>query len=188
MLDVIRADGDRYITAFGPPGRKPRWALWLVVLFLTPGFKLVLSIRVQRALGRVPLIGGVLRRVAWYVTTRSFGCDIDPHATFGPGLHIPHPTGIVIGGRTQVGARAKILQNVTIGRSGNSDVDPVIGNDVAINAGAVVVGAIRLGDGVTIGANSVVLSDVPAGAVAVGVPARVLQRATPGGSTTEGMA
>jgi serine O-acetyltransferase len=69
---------------------------------------------------------------------------------------------------------------VTLGRAGLDHVYPVIGNGVEIGAGASILGAIHIGDGARIGANSVVLKDVPAGAVAVGAPARVILRAAAG--------
>lgn len=176
MPGTLRADLDRYIVALDPAGARPRWQLRLVVLFLNPGFHLTMMIRLQALVARLPMIGGVARRVLWYATTRSFGCDVDPHAVFGPGLYLPHPIGIVIGGRTRFGARATILQNVTIGRRGDDAVDPVFGDDVAIHAGAVVIGPLQIGDRARIGANSVVMIDVPADATAVGAPARVTAR------------
>lgn len=83
--------------------------------------------------------------------------------------------GIVVHGRCCIGDRVQIGPNVTIGgRSGIYDV-PVIEDDVLIGAGARVLGAVRLRRGCRIGANAVVLSDVPEGATALGVPARVLK-------------
>lgn len=74
--------------------------------------------------------------------------------------------------RTKIGNRVKVSQNVTLGgRSGHLDV-PVIEDDVEIGAGACVLGPIRVGAGAKIGANAVVLRDVPAGAIVVGIPAR----------------
>ena len=175
MLATIRADGARFIRQIDPAGRKPHWALWLLIVLLNPGFQFVLLIRLQAALGRLPAIGGALRRVVWYLATRSFGCDVDPHVTFGPGLYIPHPTGIVIGGSARFGSDCTVLQNVTVGRSGANPVDPVFGDDVLLASGAVVLGPVRVGDGARVGANSVVLKDVPAGRVAVGVAARLLE-------------
>jgi len=81
--------------------------------------------------------------------------------------------GVVVHARAVIGNGVTISQNVTIGgRNGHHEV-PVIEDDVEIGAGACVLGPVRIGRGARIGANAVVLSDVPAGAVAVGVPARV---------------
>ncbi len=84
--------------------------------------------------------------------------------------------GIVVHARVVIGDRVKISQNVTLGgRSGLLEV-PVIEDDVEIGAGACVLGPVRIGKGAKIGANAVVLSDLPPGAVAVGVPAKILNR------------
>lgn len=81
--------------------------------------------------------------------------------------------GIVVHARAKIGDNVKISQNVTIGgRSGHIEV-PVIEDDVEIGAGACILGPIRIGRGAKIGANAVVLHDVPAHAIAVGVPAQV---------------
>jgi len=82
--------------------------------------------------------------------------------------------GIVVHARVAIGNNVKISQNVTLGgRSGYLEV-PIIEDDVDIGAGACVLGPVRIGRGAKIGANAVVLKDVPAGAIAVGVPARIL--------------
>lgn len=89
-----------------------------------------------------------------------------------------HPTSIVIGDGVRLGERIKIYQGVTLGGARRGDWQagnyPVIGDDVVLFAGAVVIGAVRVGNKCTIGANSVVLNDVPDGHTAVGVPARIL--------------
>lgn len=104
---------------------------------------------------------------------RRYGVFVSPFARFGKGVHFPHPTGIVIGDG------AKIYQNVTLGGARLGDWQnnnyPEVGARTVIFAGAVIVGRIRIGAGCTIGANSVVLCDVPDGATAVGAPARILR-------------
>ena len=112
---------------------------------------------------------------AWQLVVHATtGISINPHARIGPGLYIGHFTGIVIGGGVRMGERCAISQGVTLG-AGDSG-SPVIGDRVYIAPGAKVFGAITVGDGSAIGANAVVLSDVPPGTTAVGVPARVVQR------------
>lgn len=75
----------------------------------------------------------------------------------------------------RMGANVQIWHNVTIGRKGKWSGNPVIGNNVKICAGAIVIGPITIGDNVTIGAGSVVTKDVPRGATVVGNPARILK-------------
>nr|WP_286198736.1 hypothetical protein [Mesorhizobium sp. BR1-1-16] len=101
-------------------------------------------------------------------------------AVIAPSVSFPHPTGIVIGDGVIIGERAKIYQNVTLGgaRVGDQKANnyPTIGQDTVLFAGVVVVGKVTVGANCIVGANAVVLSDVPDGAVAVGSPARIVRR------------
>lgn len=104
------------------------------------------------------------------------GADIPLRTNIGGGLIMIHPNGIVIHPDAQIGVNCLIFQQVTIGVGSTAGV-PVIGGHVDIGAGAKILGGIRIGDHAKIGANSVVLSDIPAGATAVGVPAKIIGRA-----------
>lgn len=115
------------------------------------------------------------RHVFWSLATHS---DIDPKFKHGSDLSLPHPNGIVIHGDAIVGSGCMIMQQVTIGIVGSSGA-PIIGNNVYIGAGAKIIGAIKIGEGARIGANAVVLCDVPAGYTAVGVPVRLINRELP---------
>jgi serine O-acetyltransferase len=123
---------------------------------------------------RVPLLGGVMRRLQ----TSLFGIEISRDARLGEGVVFLHTVGVVIGGDSRIGDRVLFLGNITIG-SVNKGGYPTIGNDVIIGAGARILGPVTIGNGASIGANAVVLCDVPAGAVAVGVPAVVRTRRDP---------
>lgn len=171
----LRQDFDVWARAAGRPADL---RLVLRLVLLEPGFQLALSLRLQEALARVPLVGRLLRRLLWYATTIGTGCHIATDAVFAGGLYIPHPTGIVIGSGTVVGRNATIYQQVTLGRR-DPDIAgvPVVGDHCRLSAGAKILGAITLGDHVTVGANAVVLADIPARHVAVGVPARILASA-----------
>ncbi|MGL5009451.1 MAG: serine acetyltransferase [Paracoccaceae bacterium] len=100
-------------------------------------------------------------------------CDVPLNLTVGGGLLLPHPNGIIIHRDAVIGPNCLIFQQVTIGTNGKGVA--VIGGHVDIGAGARIIGPVRIGDHAKIGANAVVTRDVPAGAVAVGVPARVLE-------------
>ena len=102
------------------------------------------------------------------------GCIIGRGADFGPGFVMVHSNGIVINGRVRGGANIKIEHQVTIGAERNEN--PVLGDDIFIGAGAKIVGGISIGSRVRVGANAVVIADVPDGATAVGVPARNIVR------------
>ena len=104
---------------------------------------------------------------------RAHGLEISPGTDIGGGLYIAHPIGTVIFAR-HIGTNCTIISSVTIGLRKGWDF-PVIGDNVYIGAGARVLGGIHVGDGAVIGANAVVIYDVPAGATVVGVPAREIQ-------------
>lgn len=112
----------------------------------------------------------VLRHRFWSVVT---GADIPLDCQIGGGLLLPHPNGIVIHPKAIIGPNCLIFQQVTIGtRSGN--LLPVIGGHVDIGAGAKILGGVRIGDHACIGANAVVLKDVPSGKTVAGIPAVVV--------------
>jgi serine O-acetyltransferase len=98
----------------------------------------------------------------------------------GPGLALPHPYDIVLIPDCKIGAHVSIYQGVTIGiifgKNKDGRSSPVIGDDVVICAGAKVLGPITVGSYVTIGANAVVLDDIPDNVNAAGVPAKVITK------------
>jgi len=115
-----------------------------------------------------------IRHILWSVVTQS---DVDLQATLGKGLMLPHPNGVVIHGEARIGDDCMIMQQVTVGMIDEGEV-PVIGNRVYIGAGAKIIGKLTVGDGARIGANAVVVNDVPSNATAVGIPARIIRRAS----------
>ena len=134
----------------------------------------------QRHYGRPGLWHAMTRKIAkarylfWSIITQS---DIEPRAKLGKRLMIPHPNGVVIHEDAVIGDDCMIMQQVTVGMIDEGEV-PVIGNRVYIGAGAKIIGKLTVGDGARIGANAVVVNDVPSNATAVGIPARIIRRAS----------
>lgn len=119
----------------------------------------------------VPRTLAVLRHRCWSIVT---GADIPLNCQLGGGLRLPHPNGIVIHPEAEIGPNCMLFQQVTIGvHDGEA---PRLAGHVDVGAGAKIIGAINIGRHAKIGANAVVLCDVPEGATAVGIPARVLER------------
>lgn len=101
------------------------------------------------------------------------GAEIHPAAQIGPGLCLMHSNGVVIGDRAVIGRGFICFHGVTVGDSNKDEGQPTIGDYVTASAGAKILGPIQIGDGAMIGANAVVLIDVPPRGVAVGIPARI---------------
>ena len=125
---------------------------------------------------------GVLSKLFSMLNVVIFGIEVSPRVSIGGGLFLPHTVGTVLGA-SQIGENCTIMQGVTLGAS-DTDLSftvserPVIGSNVLIGAGAKVIGGVTVGDHARIGANAVVLQDVPAYALAVGVPALIKTRQT----------
>ena len=102
------------------------------------------------------------------------GIEIHPGAKIGRGLVIDHGMGVVIGETAEIGDDVLLYHGVTLGGTGKDKGKrhPTLGNNVVIGAGAKVLGPIYIGSNSKVGANSVVLKDVPEGATAVGIPAK----------------
>ena len=107
-----------------------------------------------------------------------FALDIHPAATIGAGILLDHGTGIVIGETATIGDGCTLLHGVTLGGTGkeNGDRHPKIGKQVLIGAGSSILGNITVGNRAKIGAGSIVLRPIPAGATAVGAPAKIIGR------------
>jgi serine O-acetyltransferase len=145
------------------------------------GFHAVLLYRVSHALWcwRVPLLPLLLTRVAQTL----FAVDIAYEAELGPGIVIVHGFGLVIGKAVRIAGDCCLYHGVTLGNRGSewvgsdvTDGHPVLEEHVMIGAGAKILGPVKIGRNCVIGANAVVLQDVPECSVVAGIPARVVSR------------
>ena len=142
----------------------------LEILLTYGGVQALLAHRVSHALheARVPLLPGLLANLMRVVT----GVEIHPAARIGRGLFIDHGMGVVIGETAEVGDHVTMYQGVTLGGTGfaRGKRHPTVGDQVMIGSGAKLLGPIVVGARSKIGANSVVIHDVPADATVVGNP------------------
>ena len=168
MFSTLLRDAVEFARASRPGDAAARPALREALL--QDGFAVLALTRV-RELARRWHVPGVNRLVR-LAQTALYGIEIGKDVHLGQGVCFVHTIGNVLGGDARLGARVRVLGNVTIGTAKDNGY-PVIGDDVTLGAGARVLGPVTIGRGATIGANAVVLTDVPAGAVAVGVPAVV---------------
>lgn len=148
-----------------------------------PGFRTIAVYRI--GVWRMGIRSRVLRMPVSYLYHLAFrhcrnvyGIELPSTAQVGRDVVIEHQGGIVIHGATIIGDRCIIRQNCTLGIRSLDRLDdaPILMADVQLGAGAVVLGRVTIGHGAAIGANAVVLTDVPAGALAIGVPAQIRYR------------
>jgi serine O-acetyltransferase len=144
----------------------------MVKTLLTDGTPAMIWYRLMQWAGRWRL--APLEMLFNRVNTICCGCVIWRGADFGPGFVIIHSSGVVINGAVRGGAQLKIEHQVTIGAERRQS--PVIGSNVFIGAGAKIIGSVTVGEGARIGANAVVVHDVPANSTVVGIPARVVRQ------------
>lgn len=156
------------------------------IFFCYPGFHAILAHRFSHQLYRwgLPLIPRILSQMSRFFT----GIEIHPGATIGRRFFIDHGAGVVIGETTEIGDDVLLYQGVTLGGTGNErgKRHPTLGNNVVVGTGAKVLGNIRIGDNVKIGAGSVVVHSVPDHSTVVGVPGRVVRIRPEGGPLEHG--
>jgi serine O-acetyltransferase len=156
--------------------RDPARPTTLEVIFAYPGVHAIWGHRVSHWLWNRG--ARVVARTVAEITRILTGVDIHPGAVLGDRLFIDHATGVVIGETAEIGEDVMLYHGVTLGGSGRDTGKrhPTIGDRVIIGAGAKVLGAIKIGDDSRIGANAVVVKEVPSSAVVVGVPGQVISR------------
>ncbi|MCG7298835.1 serine O-acetyltransferase [Brevibacterium sp. ACRRH] len=138
-----------------------------------PGLHAVWAYRGLHELNKVPG-GEVPARILSQAVRTLTGVEIHPAAKIGRRFFIDHADGIVVGATAEIGDDVMLYQQVTLGGTSMEQTKrhPTLGNNVLVGAGAKILGPITVGDGASVGANAVVVKDVPADHVAVGVPAK----------------
>lgn len=156
--------------------RDPAATSYIEVLLTYSGLHALIFHRIASALfkARVPFFPRYISQLGRIFT----GIEIHPGARIGNGLFIDHGMGVVIGETAVIGNNVTLYQGVTLGGTGKErgKRHPTIGNNVVIGAGAKVLGNITIGDNGNIGANAVVVRDVPPDSTVVGVPGRIAKQ------------
>lgn len=155
--------------------RDPAATSKMEVILTYAGFHALLAYRISHYLKSmgVPFLPRAISQLARWVT----GVEIHPAAKIGTGFFIDHGMGVVIGETAEIGDYVTLFQGVTLGGTGKErgKRHPTLGNHVVVGAGAKILGGITIGDNVKIGANSVVLKNVPPNSTVIGVPGRVIK-------------
>lgn len=170
MLDALRSDLRAVFE------RDPAARTWWEVLTTYPGLHALWFYRIAHWLWRLRLrwVGRLVSNFGRAIT----GVEIHPGARLGPGFFIDHGMGVVIGETAEVGSNVTLYHGVTLGGTSwkKGKRHPTLEDDVVVGAGAKVLGPIRIGARTRIGANAVVVKDVPPDSVVVGIPGRVTHR------------
>jgi len=145
------------------------------VILTYAGFQALMFHRIAHRLWmmKLRLLGRLLAQFSRWIT----GVEIHPGAIIGHGFFIDHGMGVVIGETTEIGDFVTLFQGVTLGGTGKEKGKrhPTLGNHVVVGSGAKVLGNIRIGDFVKVGANSVVLRSVPSNSTVIGIPGRIIK-------------
>lgn len=162
MFNNIRQDLKNYQNDWGAQG------FWVMVIYRFGQWRYTVNPSFLRK------IFSFLYKFSYKIVQIITGIELPCEAEVGDNFIIDHFGGIVISGYARFGDNCRIRNGVVVGlKNTNSPVGPQIGNDVDIGAGAKILGAITIGNRVTIGANAVVIKDVPDDSIAVGVPATI---------------
>jgi serine O-acetyltransferase len=152
------------------PAARSTWE----VITCYPGFHAMLFHRLAHGLwkARVRWIARLVSHVSRWLT----GIEIHPGATIGRRFFIDHGMGVVIGETAEIGDDCTLYHGVTLGGTSwnKGKRHPTLGRGVVVGAGAKILGPISIGDGARIGSNAVVVKEIPAGATAIGIPARIV--------------
>ncbi|MFH1867859.1 MAG: serine O-acetyltransferase [Candidatus Omnitrophota bacterium] len=156
--------------------RDPAATNYLEVLLTYSGLHAMIFHRIAHILWniKIPILPRLISQIARGLT----GVEIHPGASIGKGLFIDHGMGVVIGETAIIGDNVTLFQGVTLGGTGKErgKRHPTIGNNVVVGTGAKILGNITVGDNSYIGANAVVIKDVPQSSTVVGVPGRVTKQ------------
>lgn len=163
-----------YLDAKNIKEKDPAAKSILTVILLYPGFHAIISHRIAHFLYKHKIY--FLSRLISQISRHNTGIEIHPGAVIGNRLFMDHGMGIVIGETTIIGDNCTLYHGVTLGGTGKDKIKrhPTLGNNVLVGCGSKVLGNITIEENVKIGANSVVLKDVPSNSTIVGIPGKLI--------------
>lgn len=160
-------------------GKPFNWRNFLYIYVVQPGFRVAFWYRVARHLKQKNSLKVFSKLATLWLLRQQLktGVTLNPGTEIGPGLYIPHPGCIVINPNCKIGRNLYLSHDVLLGKahSGPRQGEPAVGDDVFIGAGARLLGKLTIGNNAAIGANAVVLSDIPENTFAAGAPAKVVK-------------
>lgn len=162
MFEKIRRDYRRHGSRLSEPG------LWVMAVYRFGQWKNTLPKPARWVAQKV-------YRAGFLATNLTVGCHIPDEVEFGEDPHFVHAKDVLMHPKVKLGDRVGMMHAVTLATTVDRPGVPEIGDDVFIGAGAVIVGPVKVGDGARIAPNSLVMQNVPAGATAIGVPARIVK-------------
>lgn len=178
LIQLIQSDWKRYTRLH----KKMNPLLFLAVLFKNPGMHFSLLYRIERYLlfnNSIfwKMLGLLLYSLYYVITYYILDIDISPKVKIGKSLYI-HNRGIVVTDGSVAGNNLSLIGPLTFGvkELGAHNTSPLLGNNVIVYTGARVIGSVKIGNNVTIGANAVVVRNIPSNCVVGGVPAKIIKR------------
>jgi len=176
LLKIILISLFFYAEIKAAQAKDPAAKSFLEVLLLYQGLHAVISHRIAHFFYKIHLF--FIARLISQISRHMTGIEIHPGAKIGKRFFIDHGMGVVIGETSIIGDDVLLYQGVTLGGAGleKGKRHPTIGNNVVIGTGAKVLGNITIGDNSYIGANAVVIKDVPPNSTVVGVPGRITKQ------------
>ena len=173
MITLLK---DLYYDAKNIKEKDPAAINIFYVIFLYQGFHILIYHRIAHFFYKIKFrfIARLISQIGRFFT----GIEIHPGAVIGKKLFIDHGMGVVIGETSIIGNDCTMYQGVTLGGTGKDrgKRHPTLGNNILVGSGAKILGPINIGDNVKIGANSVVIKDVPNNCTIVGIPGEILEK------------
>lgn len=175
LFNTLKSDFKRKYEALQKPFPQGIKLVFMMIIFIvgSKGFRSVFLYRLIKK-------AGILRPLLIFIRWLTFSVEIPHTAEIKEGFLIGHPDGVIINGDCIIGKNFTIQQEVTLGgnmrKSRNGKTAPIIGDDVFIGPGAKILGPVKIGDGCIIGANSVVVKDIPDQSLVFGIPGVVVKK------------